>query len=304
MTLRHMHIFICVCDENNMTRAAAKLHMTQPSVSLAIRELESHYNTPLFERLGRRLFITEAGQRLLIYARHIVNLNQQAEVSMQAFGELYKLRIGASVTIGESVLVDLLQYMYKINPQQEIFSEIHNTAELEAMLLKDELDMALVEGSVQSEYLITQPFMLDELVFIVSPHSRILKKDAITMNDLEELRFFVREAGSGTRELFESIMNQKGLKIQIAGVYNNAETIKKAVSADLGASVISIRAVRNELARGDLVSFKVNNITFKRNFSIVYHKNKYISPALRSMMETCHKLDDIIKQNTAPQILD
>ena len=178
---------------------------------------------------------------------------------------------------------------------QEIFSEIHNTAELEAMLLKDELDMALVEGKIQSEYLFVQPFMLDELIFIVSPHSEILKKSEIAASDLSGLRFFIREAGSGTRNLFENIMNQMDIKIRIAGVYNNSETIKKAVMAGLGASVISRRAVSHELAQGNLASFEVKNIAFKRNFSIVYHKNKYISPGLQLLLNICHNFEEILR---------
>jgi DNA-binding transcriptional LysR family regulator len=294
-----MQIFIAVCDENNMTKAATKLHMTQPSVSLAIRELEMCYNVLLFERLGHRLFITEAGRRLLIYARHMVNLNHQAEAAMHTFSDFYTLRIGASVTIGEAVMVDLLQYMSKKNPKQEIFSEIHNTAELEAMLLKDELDMALVEGKIQSEYLVVEPFMVDELIFIISPNSEFLQKNEITLKDLAELRFFVREAGSGTRNLFESIMNQRDIKISIAGVYNNPETIKKAVMAGLGASVISRRAVRDELAQGKLVSFTIKNIAFKRDFSIVYHKSKYISASFQSFIEVCRNFDEIMQQEYA-----
>lgn len=176
MTLRHLNIFLCVCDENNMTKAAARLHMTQPSVSLAVQELEEHYQTLLFERLGRRLFITEAGRRLATYARHIVNLNQQTETAMRSFGLLCRLRLGASVTIGESVLVDLLQLLQRANPQQEIFSEIHNTAELETMLLRDDLDLALIEGTIQSEYLISSPFMQDELIFIAAPQSVLSKQ--------------------------------------------------------------------------------------------------------------------------------
>lgn len=296
MTLRLMEIFISVCDENNMTKAAAKLHMTQPSVSLAIRELEMHYKVLLFERLGHRLFITEAGRRLLSYARHMVSLNHQAELAMYTFGDSYTLRVGASVTIGESVLVDLVQYMSKENPKQKLFSEIHNTAELEAMLLKDELDIALVEGKIQSEYLFVEPFMADELIFIISPESEFLEKDVKTVADLSELRFFVREAGSGTRNLFESIMHQTNIKIRLAGVYNNPETIKKAVMAGLGTSVISRRAVRDELAQGKLVSFEIKDIAFKREFSIVYHKNKYISPSFQSFLEICRNVDEIIQQ--------
>jgi DNA-binding transcriptional LysR family regulator len=276
-----------------MTKAATKLHMTQPSVSLAIQELESHYNALLFERLGHRLFITEAGRRLLLYARHIINLNKQAESAMRAFGEIYRLRIGASVTIGESILVDLLQYLYKINSQQEVFSEIHNTKELETMLLKDELDIALIEGKVQSEYLVSKPFIADEMVFIASPQNSILKKEKIILSDLSKLGFFVREAGSGTRDLFEKVMYQQDINLHIVGVYNNAETIKKAVHANLGVSVISRRAVHKELERGELASFKVDTISFQRNFSIVYHKNKYISPQLQNIMDLCHKFESI-----------
>lgn len=288
MTLRHLRIFLRVCEEKTMTKAAVGLHMTQPAVSLAIRELEAHYNTLLFERLGHSLHLTEAGQRLLIYARHIISLDQQAESAMQSFSKTDRLRIGASVTIGESVLIDLLQHLYKLNPVQDIFSEIHNTAELESRLLKNELDLALIEGEVHSEYLIIQPFIQDELVFVVSPGSTILQKEQITLSDLPSLRFFVREAGSGTRDLFEKVMHQHGVKIHIAGIYNNSETIKKAVAADLGASVISRRAVYSELARGELASFKINDISFKRYFNIVFHKNKYMSPALKKMIALCH----------------
>lgn len=150
------------------------------------------------------------------------------------------------------------------------------------------------EGKVHSEYLIAKPFMSDELVFIVSPQSNILRRDEITSSDLAELSFFIREIGSGTRELFENIMQQQDINIRIAGVYNNAETIKKAVVAGLGASVISRLAVRNELAGGSLASFGVKNITFKRYFSIVYHKNKFISQSLQSMIDLCYNFEDII----------
>jgi len=294
MTLRHLNIFLCVCDENNMTRAAAKLHMTQPSVSQAIQELEEHYEVLLFERLGRRLFITEAGQRLLSYAQRTMSLHQQTELAMREFGQVYHLRIGASVTIGECVLIDLIQYMYEMNPNQDIVSEIHNTAELEKMLLQDELDLALVEGVIQSESLIAQPFLADELIFIASPQSSFLEKKEISLGMLKKMKFFVREDGSGTRDLFTKLMQQHAVDFEISGIYNNAETIKKAVIAGLGVSVISRRAVKNELARGELCSFNVADLSFKRDFHIVYHKDKYISKELQATIELCHNIEGIL----------
>jgi len=292
VTLRHLGIFICVCDELGMTKAAVKLHMTQPSISQAIRELEEHYGVLLFERLGKRLFIKEAGKRLLVYARHVINLNVQTEAAMRDFGKVYKLRIGASVTIGECVLLDLLQYIYKEKQEAQVFSEIHNTAELEDMLLRDELDMALVEGKVKSEYLVEKSFMEDELVFIAAP-SYVTPIQA-SVEGLKNMRFFLREAGSGTRKLFEQVMQKSEVQFHIAGVYNNSDGIKKVVEAGLGVSVISKRVVAKELNEGKLVTFKISDMIFKRHFHIVYHKNKYISSELRYMIDLCNRIDTIL----------
>lgn len=294
MTLRHLTIFICVCDEKSMTKAAGKMHMTQPSVSQAIREMEMHYQAQLFERLGRRLFITAAGEKLLTYARHIVNLNLQTEKAMRRFGSIHQVRLGASVTIGEGLLIDLIKTLYQAHPQYQITSAIHNTAVLEEMLLTDALDIALVEGDIKSEYLLASPFMEDELVFITSPDDTLLRKKSITCEDLEQANFFVREEGSGTRNLFEQVMANHQVDCRTIGVYNNAETIKKAVSVGLGISVISKMAVREELAEGSLCKFAVRDMLFQRKFSMVHHKNKYLSPEIKTLMQFCQQLKESV----------
>ena len=158
MTLRHLSVFLAVCEENSMTGAAKRLHMTQPSVSQTIKELEEAYEVCLFERLGRRLHITPAGQSLLAYGRQILSLTAQAEQALHSFSRTAPVRIGASVTIGEIFLVELLQQLKSRHPAQEILSEIHNTSELEHMLLRDDIDLALVEGDISSPYLLSSPF--------------------------------------------------------------------------------------------------------------------------------------------------
>ncbi|MBR4695958.1 MAG: LysR family transcriptional regulator, partial [Selenomonadaceae bacterium] len=147
MTLRHFQIFLKVYDEGGMTRAAEKMHISQPSVSQAVRELEEHYKVRLFERLGKRLFLTAAGQELMHYARHVTNLTNQAESALRGYSLLSPLRIGATLSIGESIFISLLQHLKEKVPGQPIFSRIHNTATLEQYLLQDELDIALVEGN-------------------------------------------------------------------------------------------------------------------------------------------------------------
>ena len=287
MTLRHLRIYISVCQELNMTKAANKLHMTQPSVSQVIHELEEHYRSRLFERLGHRLIMTGSGACLLKYACELIRLNSQIESAMKNMRESCPLRIGASVTIGEAVLVELLKYMHKKEPQQEIFSEIHNTAELEDMLLNDTLDLALVEGEIKSEYILTVPFAIDELIFIASPDNLLAQNKVIDSNDLKNMPFFVREAGSGTRNLFEEVMAGADIKYKIVGVYNNAESLKKAVEAGIGLSVISSLAVKDELKHKKLMTFTARNISFKRTFRIAHHKNKYITPQMQNIIDAC-----------------
>ena len=293
MTLRHLHIFICVCEESNMTKAATRLHMSQPSISQAIRELEEHYSVHLFERLGHRLIITSAGDCLRSYASAMVRLDMQIESAMKDFGKKSMPRVGASITIGESFLVELLQYTKERHPEFSIFSEIHNTTELESMLFADTIDLALVEGSIQSDYITVIPFMVDDLSFICSCENPLAKTTPISVHDLQQQKFFIREAGSGTRDLFERVMNANHIPYEIAGVYNNAESLKKAVAANLGISVISRRAVWEEVKQKKLSLFSIDGLTFQRTFRIAYHKDKYVTPQLQKIITACHDLGQI-----------
>lgn len=287
MTLRHFIIFIEVCDSNGMTRAAERLHMTQPSVSQAISEMEAHYHVRLFERLNRRLFLSAAGEKLLTYARYIVNLNNQIEGVMQEFNTGCHLRVGASLTIGETIFVEIIKALKASYPHNKLLSVVRNTAFLEEMLLEDKLDMALVEGEVKSDYLQKIAFMDDELIFVASPSHELAAKRLISLTDIVSYDFLLREDGSGTRALFERNMALHNLKYNVVGIYSNAYALKLAVKADLGITVISKKSVCRELANGELIKLPVEKILFKRVFSIVYHKNKYISREMQEMIELC-----------------
>ena len=285
MTLRHFQIFISVCDEQGMTQAAQKLHISQPSISQAVKELEEHYQVRLFERLGKKLFLTPAGQELLHYARHIISLSAQTEKTLRSFSLAAPIRLGATLSIGESIFIDIITRLKNAMPRQEIYSHVHNTAALEDALLRDELDAALVEGSITSAYLTQIPFLEDELIFIISP--ALLPPEGFTREQLTELPFILREKGSGTRNLFEHVMNQHHLQCHVTGSYNNTESIRQAVAAGLGISAISSRLVAKELQEGKLASFTIPGITFRRSFRIVYHKNKYLTAGLKTFIDLC-----------------
>lgn len=290
MTLRHFMIFTAVFEELSMTKAAKQLHMTQPSVSQAISELENYYGRKLFERLGRRLYVTDAGRQLLPYAQEILKLTSRAEAVMHDGDALYPIRLGASLTIGETVLIDVLLAMKKAAPTQEIFTEVHNTEVLETMLLEDSLDMALIEGTVRSPSLLVTPFMTDELVIVLPPDSPFTKKERLSAEDLASLSYFLREDGSGTRQLFEDAMRAHEIPLHIKGVYNNSETLKRAVAGGLGATVLSKRLVTEEVKRGELAIVQSGEFALTRQFVVVCHKGKYLSQGMRKLQSVLDNL--------------
>jgi len=287
MTLRHLRIFIEVCDSGGMTAAAEKLYMTQPSVSQAIAELEGHYNVKLFERLGRKLYITAAGNRLLSYARHIINLNERLEREIRVISENGILRVGASVTVGTCILSEVIKAFLNRCLNVEVTTTVDNTKVIEEMILSDKIDIGLVEGFIHSPDIIEEPFYDDELVLICHSKHPWAVKGYIAAEELDGCPFIIREKGSGTRELFEAEMAVAGLKWTTVGVYNNAEAIKNAVAAEMGVAVISRLAVEREVQMGDIKIVEIKGLHFMRKFNLVYHKNKFFSNALLKFKEVC-----------------
>ena len=164
MTIRHLKIFIAVAETGKMSLAAKKLYLAQPTISQAIHELEAHYHTQLFDRLSKRLYITETGRELLDLARNAVRAFDDLELHMENHTRTEHFRIGATVTVGSCLLPSLLEDFRQKRPQADTFSFIGNTAMIEEKLLKSELDAGIVEGVIKSPDLISIPMVEDYLV--------------------------------------------------------------------------------------------------------------------------------------------
>ncbi|WP_373844899.1 LysR family transcriptional regulator [Clostridium sp.] len=285
MTLRHFNIFVAVCDKMNMTKAAEGLFISQSAVSQAISELEAHYGVRLFERLSRKLYITLAGEKLLSYARYIIKLNMELESDMKTLSEKGSIHIGASVTIGAYILPKLISKFEKVNSGTDIKVYEENTEKVEKMLLQDKIDMALVEGETNHTDIINRPFMEDELVLVCGNNHRFAKLEYVEPYEMEKEKFIIREKGSGTRKTFEDKMRENYLTWQISWTCNNTDTIKIAVAEGLGVSVISRCSVTDEIALGTLCEIPVKGIKFKRQFKIIYHKNKYLTETMKHFIE-------------------
>lgn len=285
MTFRHFQIFVMVCDERNMTAAATRLYISQPAVSQAIAELEAYYEVRLFERLSKKLYLTEAGEILLGYARHILRMNQDAESEMRSLSRSGTIRVGASVTIGACVLPGMISAFQKQAPAFTVQVIEDNTSKIEELIRIDQLDLGLVEGEIEAKEIICKTFDEDVLVLICGKDHPFAKRCSIDAAELETVNFILREKGSGTRKTFETVMEEHSLSWSSTWTCNNADTIKSAVGEGLGVTVISANAVRRELETGSLHRLDLEGIEFKRHFKLAYHRNKYLAEGMRKFMD-------------------
>ncbi len=291
MTLRHLKIFAAVCEARNMTKAAVTLFISQSAVSQAIADLETHYGTKLFERLTKKLYLTESGEKLFSYARHIISMLEEAETSIHSLTDKGLIRIGASVTVGTAVLPEIVTTFRQTAPAIRITVVEDNTAVIESLILNNEIDIGLVEGEISSPDIVVSPFMRDELVLISGQRHPFSKKPVVTSEELKDQDFIIREKGSGTRKLFETQMAANGIQWSASWVCNNSDTIKKAVISNIGISVISKRSVQDELRNHQIFVSNIEGIEFVRYFKIICHKNKYMSESMLHLIESIHNRD-------------
>ena len=280
MTIRHLKIFIAVAETGKMGLAAKQLYIAQPTVSQVIADMEDAYGVKLFERLSKKLYITEEGIQLLSYARHIVTLFDEMERNLRNASSHILLRVGATITVGSCVLAGIIKRYeeQRTNAQVQVF--VDNTRLIEKMLLESELDLALVEGSIQSPELLVQPVMEDELVLVCSVNHPFAGRKMVYAEDLKGQNFILREEGSGTRALFEHYLLQHGVEIHPKWVCHSSDSILNAVCGGQGLTVISRLLVQNGIKAGKLCILPLEDARLTRNFNSVYHKNKFLSPAL------------------------
>ena len=286
MTLRHLEIFLSVCDTKSMTRAARVLYLSQPSVSQAIAELEAEYGVRLFERLNHRLYLTASGERLQSYARHILNLSEQVKKELSGQQQAGSLRLGASLTTGTYLLPAVVTAFHKKMPDVEVFTLVDNTNVIEKWIMEDRIDLGLVEGPVSSADIVITNIRDDHLVVICAPGHPLSQQKRISAADLSEARFIIREAGSGTRAIFENAMREAGITWKVAGLYNNNESIKHAVRANLGLAVVPWLSVEEEVKLGQIVSLDVRDLKLTRKFNCIYHRQKFFTLAMRVMLDS------------------
>lgn len=287
MTLRHLSIFIAVCRYKSITAAADKLFLAQPTVSLAVRELEQHYNIKLFDRINRKLYLTEPGEQFLNYATHIVSLFEEMESGIRDWESSGPISIGASITIGTYLLPEYVTLFRQSRPHVKVHAIINSSNEIEKKIMENEIDFALIEGIVHNPNIVSYPFMEDEMVLICGNHHELSAFDSLTLGQIQDYDFILREKGSGTRELFDSAMLIHNISIQPVWESVSSQAIIKAVAAGHGLSVLPYRLVQSDLDQHNIRQLKLKEVQFKRTFYIIYHKNKFLTASAKEFMELC-----------------
>lgn len=287
MTIRHLKVFIAVCETGTTTAAGEKLFIAQPSISATISELERHYGVQLFDRISNHLHITERGKQFLEYATHIVGLFDEMEQAMKNADGGGAIRIGASVTIGNCLLPQYMADFGEAHPETEVKVVIDNSETIQRLLAENNIDIGLIEGLPHNPNILHTQFPGDELVLVCGLMHPYNRRRDIAPAALVAETFILREIGSAGREFFDHAMVSYGIKIEPAYESSSTQAILRSVQMGLGISVLPYLLAQDSLNRGEVGQFWLQDIDFHRNFSIIYHKNKFLSAAAKDFMSHC-----------------
>jgi DNA-binding transcriptional LysR family regulator len=287
MTLEQLHIFVAVAERQHVTEAARALNLAQSAASHAIAALEARHDTKLFDRVGRRIELTEAGQVFLGEARAVLARAEAAELVLSELGSLKRgtLSIQASHTIAGYWLPRHLVVFRKAYPQIQIRLAIGNTAQVAAAVQGGMAELGFVEGAVENEYFVSAPVARDQLVVVVGHEHPWVGRTRLAPRDLMESEWVLREAGSGTRSVFENALvrlgvNPGALRIQLELPSN--EAVRAAVEAGLGATAISA-----SVAAPSIEAELLHQVTFRlpeREFHVLRHRERYQSRAAEALL--------------------
>lgn len=286
MNIRHLKIFITVADCGKMSVAAEKLYISQPSVSQAIKEIEDYYGVKLFERLSKKLYITENGRLLLKYARHIVQSFDEMEAHLKNTGENISLRIGATVTVGTKLLSDIISRFEKNYKDVDTKITINNTNVIENLILNSDLDIGIVEGYVDNKDIIKKPIYKDNMVLVAGKNHKFYNRNSITIEELNGEDMIFREPASGSRQIFDNVLHDNNIEVNVKWNSTNTESIKEGIINGHGAGVLSTLMIQEEVKNGTLHIIDIDKVNISRDICVIYHKNKFISDHLKSFMDS------------------
>lgn len=297
-TLHQLQVFHTVTKTGSITKAAEELHLSQPAVSIQVRNLQEQFEIPLMESIGRKIFITEFGKEIAEAAGRILKEVNSINSRAAAYrGELIgTLRITV-VSTGKYVMPSFLTDFMKHHPGIELVLDVTNRSRVRESLEKNEVDFALV--SVMPENLQVEHIeLMENKLFLVGSGKNLQEQGGADHISLEEIPLIFREPGSGTRHIMEKYLKQKKIKVIKKMELTSNEAVKQAVIANLGYSIMPLIGIRNELKTGSVHIIPVEDFPIRSPWRLVWLKGKNLSPVAQSYVNYLRQnKEEIMREN-------
>jgi DNA-binding transcriptional LysR family regulator len=286
-TLRQIEVFVATAQKGSVTQAAALVGMTQSAASMALAEFEGQLGTRLFDRIGKRLALNEDGRTLYPQAVEMVERAVELEKMFGKEGRAVNLRLGASSTIGNYVLPQLIGQFRAQRPGSRFELEVGNTRQVMQSVLHFQVDVGFVEGPCMDPDIEAIFWRNDELAICARPDDPLAQPGAATAEALRGADWILRERGSGTREVVEQLLTSQLGDIRLAMELGGTEAIKRAVESGIGISCLPRIALVGAVERGNLVALDTPFLKLTRALHILLHKQKHRTEGLESLLRFC-----------------
>jgi len=286
LTLRQLKVFEAVARHLNYTRAAEELHLTQPAVSMQVKQLEESLGVALFEQLGKRIHLTETGTEVLGYARSITQQLDELEGVLNSMKGLGGGRLRISVaTTANYFIPTLLGTFSRRYTDVTVTLDVTNRETLLRQLSENVVDLVIMGQPPSEADVEAEPFLDNPLVVVAPPDHPLAGKKKIPLTRLQEETFLVREPGSGTRIAMERFFNERGMKLRTGMEVGSNEAIKQSVQAGLGLGLLSRATIEQELTLKRLVVLDIEDFPIMRHWYVVHRRGKRLSPAAQAFKE-------------------
>ncbi|MGD8559074.1 MAG: LysR family transcriptional regulator [Gammaproteobacteria bacterium] len=279
ITFRQLTVLEAVARNLSFTKAADELHLTQPAVSMQIKQIEESIGLPLFEQIGKKVYLTEAGQEMYNYCRSIQQQLEEAEHVIENLKGVKQGKLSMAVASTANYFAPrILAAFNKLHDSVTINLDVTNREGLLQHLENNDTDVVIMGRPPTDMDLEAESFMENPLVLIAPPGHHMANQDNISIEDLQKETFILREVGSGTRTAIEQFFMEKGAKLATTVSMSSNEAIKQAVQAGLGLGIVSIHTLELELELNRVAIIKAEGFPILRHWYIVYRKGKRLSP--------------------------
>jgi DNA-binding transcriptional LysR family regulator len=292
LNLNLLRVFHAVSQLLSFTRAAEKLHLTQPGISRHIKELETFYETRLFDRLGKKVILTQEGEILYRATGTMFDLLRESKARIHDLHGLSggKLVVGASITIGDYILPALLVKFREAYPDVEIKLDIALSLQVVDRILSNTVEIGFIGHYAEDRMLTVVPFKEDKMLLVVAAkHPWATRKTSVSLKELADQPFLLSREGSGTRNTVEALLDKAGIILNNTMELGTTEGVKQSVEVNLGISILSQHVVMKEIAAGTIKALRLSGVALTRNLYLVRHKDRYLSASAQAFIEIANK---------------